>query len=136
MDQHPLKEVTLKIRELGLCSAIPPIQDIDKALHLPSEGLENLLKLLRSVLEPTRFKILYLLHQSPLPTCVIAYILKQDRTLISHHLTKLMELNLVEVKRVKRFNIYSLTERGTTIVGKVLELFKEITHPPEPPKTR
>jgi len=124
--QHSLKEIVHKVRELGLCTMIPPIQDVEKTLYLPNEDLEALPNFLRSILEPTRFKILYLLHQSPLPTCIIAYVLEQDRTLISHHLAKLMELNLVEVKQARHFNIYNLTEHGITIVDKILELFKEV----------
>lgn len=126
MKQHYLKEVAYKVRELGFCTMTPPIQDVEKTLYLPDEDLEAFPKFLRSILEPTRFKILYLLHQSPLPTCIIAYLLEQDRTLISHHLAKLMELNLIEVKQIQRFNIYSLTEHGVIIVNKILELLKEV----------
>lgn len=117
-----LKEAVQRVRDLNLCAELPPIQEADKLLHLPDKDLENFLNTLRAILEPTRFKILYLLHQSPLPVCVIAYILKQDRTLISHNLTTLKKLGLVKVEQVKRFNIYSLTEYGTTIVNRVLAL--------------
>jgi len=129
MEQYSLKEIQRRLREQGLCTVIPPIQDAEKTLHLPSRSLEAFSKFSRLILEPTRFKILYLLRQSPLPVCIIAYILGQDRTLISHHLAKLMELNLVKVKRVERFNVYSLTEYGSTVVDKILELLREVALP-------
>ncbi|AFL65966.1 regulatory protein ArsR [Desulfurococcus amylolyticus DSM 16532] len=117
-----MKEAIKRVRELNLCTRPPPIQEADKVLRLPDKDLEGFLNTLRAILEPTRFKILYLLYQSPLPVCVIAYILKQDRTLISHYLTMLKKLGLVKVEQVKRFNIYSLTEYGVTIVNRVLAL--------------
>lgn len=129
MSGYPLEEVLRKVRELGLCTESPPIQDVGRTLYLPSADIEAASKLLRSALEPTRLKILYLLNQAPLPTCVIACVLGQDRTLISHHLTKLIELGLVEVRRVRRFSIYNLTERGAALVGKILEFFRELTPP-------
>jgi len=120
VDEFSLKEAVQRVRELNLCTRPPPIQEADKGLRLPGKDLENLLNTLRAALEPTRFKILYLLYQSPLPVCVIAYILKQDRTLISHDLAILKKLGLVKVEQVKRFNIYSLTEYGTAIVNRIL----------------
>jgi len=131
--QRYLKEAIQEVEASGLCSSFPELLDAEKVLNLPGEEFEEFSRLMRSVLEPTRLKILYLLRQTSLPTCVIAHLLDQDRTLISHHLARLVELNLVEVKRVRRFSVYSLTERGSALLDGILELLSDLSgiSPPE-----
>ncbi|MEM0021250.1 MAG: metalloregulator ArsR/SmtB family transcription factor [Fervidicoccaceae archaeon] len=123
-EQYLLRDLIRKIQEAGMCKEEPPVPDLDKAVDLPTENLNTISKILSTISEPLRLKILYLLRQSPLPVCIIAFLLKTDRTLVSHHMNKLLELGLVKVERSRRFSIYSLTDQGKELVKAIEKILE------------
>lgn len=69
--------------------------------------------------DPTRLKIIYLLSKSPLSVNDISELLNMSQSSISHQLAILRNQELIKVKRVGRFAIYSLDDEH------VLKLFNE-----------
>ncbi len=57
--------------------------------------------------DPSRLKILKLLKEEELCVCMIAEILRLEQTLISHHLTKLKYLNIINERREGKWIFYS-----------------------------
>lgn len=78
--------------------------------------LSNIFK---SLSDPTRLKIIYLLSKSSLCVCDIATILDMSQSSISHQLRVLRDSNLVKFKREGKLVIYSLDD------DHVLRLFEQ-----------
>lgn len=73
----------------------------------------------KSLSDPTRLKIIYLLSKSSLCVCDIATILDMSQSSISHQLRALRDANLVKFKREGKLVIYSLDD------DHVLKLFQQ-----------
>lgn len=73
----------------------------------------------KSLSDPTRLKIIYLLSKSSLCVCDIATILDMSQSSISHQLRALRDANLVKFKREGKLAIYSLDD------DHVLKLFQQ-----------
>lgn len=117
-----LSEIILKVKEIGLCKMheLPPI-DIDREIKILNTAVENITDILKQLSEPSKFKILLLLHlNNLLPVCVISYILNLDQTLTSHHLRTLMKAGLVEYKRVGKYKLYKLTDNADRLLTAIL----------------
>ncbi len=61
--------------------------------------------------DPTRLRILHLLHQSPLCVCHLQEILGAPQVRVSKHLAYLRRRAMVEVKRSGNWMIYSLPKK-------------------------
>lgn len=73
---------------------------------------EEYLKFFKALADANRLKILGLLAMEPLSVEQLAEMLNLKPSTISHHLSKLSEVNLVSAKASSYYNIYRL-EKGT-----------------------
>lgn len=78
-----------------------------------------LAKIFKSLSDPTRLKIIYLLSKASLCVCDIATILNMSQSSISHQLRALRDSKLVKFKREGKLVIYSLDD------DHVLKLFEQ-----------
>ncbi|RVU53896.1 ArsR/SmtB family transcription factor [Anaerosphaera multitolerans] len=93
-------------------------EDVEKFAN--DEELINLLSTIFKALgDPTRLKIIYLLSKSPLRVNDISELLNMSQSSISHQLAILRNQELIKVKRIGRYAIYSLDDEH------VLSLFRE-----------
>ena len=82
----------------------------------------SLSQLLQLVGEANRLQILCLLQQGTHCVCEIMDHFPMSQSLISHHLADLREAGIVTSKKSGRKVLYSLTENGKTITGKLFSL--------------
>jgi len=90
-------------------------------IHPPKE-LKRLASLYSVLSSPIRLAILWLLMQMKMPVCLITAILNEDQTLISHHLRKLKDYEII-IEEVKgKFKYYSINPSMKKLVNQVLEI--------------
>ncbi|VXB65444.1 ArsR family transcriptional regulator [Bacillus sp. 349Y] len=77
--------------------------------------------------DPTRLKIIYLLSEGPLHVGAVAGKLGLTAPTISHHLSRLKDCNLVYSRRDKNTIYYHLNTKVLLHHGKVLQQFAEGT---------
>ncbi|WP_370294416.1 metalloregulator ArsR/SmtB family transcription factor [Rossellomorea marisflavi] len=77
--------------------------------------------------DPTRLKIIYLLSEGPLHVGAVAGKLGLTAPTISHHLSRLKDCNLVYSRREKNTVYYHLNIKVLLHHGKVLQQFAERT---------
>lgn len=94
------------------------LQDLKGNLEWEKE-IQLLSNTFKSLADPTRLKIIYILSMLPLCVCDIANILGMTQSAISHQLRILRDMNLVKFKKEGKLVIYSLDD------DHVLELFKQ-----------
>ncbi|WP_456271746.1 DUF2087 domain-containing protein [Bacillus sp. AK031] len=82
--------------------------------------LDKLVSFYKTIGDPTRLKIIMLLREGPLHGLAIAGKLGLTAPTISHHLTKLREINLVYSRREKNSLYYYLNKKVITHHGEVL----------------
>jgi len=70
--------------------------------------INELIVLKRLFSNRIRISILMLLSQANLPVCALVSILDKDQTLISHNLSELKKLGVVEEKKIGKYRFYSL----------------------------
>ena len=93
-----------------------------KCCQKNSKELKEILKLkefLKIISDTNRLRILCLLTKKELCVCEIFEALKLPQNLVSHHLTKLKKLSLIEEKKEGTFVIYSINQ-------KALKLYKAL----------
>ncbi|MGQ4891811.1 MAG: ArsR/SmtB family transcription factor [Candidatus Njordarchaeia archaeon] len=96
---------------------------VDKPTNTEIEKLSLISKLFSN---EVRIKILLLLAQASLPVCALVAITGKDQTLISHNLSFLKKMGVVEEKRVKKYKIYSLKKHVLIkILSEALEILNE-----------
>lgn len=97
----------------GLCSAFRTETDIlglRKQLE-NAKWIVQTTRWLEAVKDPTRLKIVYLLHQQEqLCGCDLANVLNVTHSAISQHLRKLKDMELLSQKRQKQTLFYSLVD--------------------------
>jgi DNA-binding transcriptional ArsR family regulator len=128
-----LQEILERLQEKGLsaCSEditefIGPSKDID--LEVDWGKVKRASRLLSLLANPLRLAILSLLSRTELPVCIIAEALGADQSLVSHHLNKLRNEGVIEVKVVGRFRIYKIRE---DLLDEIKALLKDILNKPE-----
>ncbi|RKX57128.1 MAG: ArsR family transcriptional regulator [Thermodesulfobacteriota bacterium] len=89
--------------------------------------LDELIKKLKALSDPTRLKILLLLDIRPCCVCELTQFLKLPQPTLSHHIQKLHQANLIEVKKIKNYQIYSFEKNDETqkLVKLILSFFTE-----------
>jgi ArsR family transcriptional regulator, arsenate/arsenite/antimonite-responsive transcriptional repressor len=92
----------------------------------PKENLDARAKLLKTLGHPVRLLILNLVEMKPRHGEELAMILNLKPATISHHLAKLVEVNLLESRKDQYYQMYSLK---SDILSKSL---KEIVFLPQP----
>lgn len=88
--------------------------------------------------DPTRCRIVELLHNSPQPVHVLAAEFAISRPAISRHLRVLKEARLISEKKVGRENLYSLHPKRLAPAGEWIGgmLARPKAAPTPPPKKR
>jgi DNA-binding transcriptional ArsR family regulator len=91
---------------------------------IPENLFENEAKLLTLLGQPTRLKILSLLRESEKCTCEITPVMKEDQSVISRHLIKLKNANILSSRksgvsvfyRIKEPLVFSILEMVDAII--------------------
>ncbi|RIW30167.1 DUF2087 domain-containing protein [Bacillus salacetis] len=87
--------------------------------------LDKLVSFYKTIGDPTRLKIIMLLKEGPLHGLAIAGKLGLTAPTISHHLTKLKDINLVFSRREKNSLYYHLNKKVMKHHGEVLQRMAE-----------
>jgi DNA-binding transcriptional ArsR family regulator len=74
------------------------------------KDIDDTLKILALLANPTRFKMAYLLSNEELCNKDIEKILNVEQTLVSHYLKDFKELNLANERRVGKWRYYSIKD--------------------------
>jgi len=83
----------------------------DLIIEKPDKRTINELMLIKRIFSnEIRLSILLLLSQASLPVCALVLILNKDQTLISHNLSILKKLGIIQEKKVGRYRVYSLNK--------------------------
>lgn len=100
----------------GLCRAsldATEIEVIRAELAGDMSWLGRILRWLEAVKDPTRFKMVYLLHRyESLCVCDLANLLEVTDSAVSQHLRRLRDMELVRSYRVKQTVFYSLDDES------------------------
>ncbi len=94
--------------------------DVD--LEIDWDKVNSASRMFRVLANPIRLAILSLLARAELPVCIISEVLGTDQSLISHHLNKLRNEGVIEVRIMGRFRFYRLREDFVENLRKVLEV--------------
>lgn len=87
--------------------------------------MADMLRIFKSLSDPTRLRIIRLLLDRDLCVCEITYILEMAQSRVSHQLRILRDAGLVEDIRDGQWIIYRLPDRGRSTIGPLLALFPE-----------
>ena len=119
------EEVDLKriIRERFGEKCVDALKDHLEVLRIrPMEEDKEaeLIKLGKIFSNRIRVKIIHLLSQASLPVCLLATLIGEDQTLISHNLNYLRKMGIVKMRKVGKFRIYSLNKEKVMKILRVL----------------
>lgn len=87
---------------------------------MPPEELEQLLKYLKALADQTRLRMLGLLATQERSVDELAALLSLRAPTVSHHLAKLKDLSLVEMRAEGNTHFYHLNERGLGQMNRLL----------------
>lgn len=71
--------------------------------------------------DPTRLKIVKLLLQEEVCACIISDLLRLDQTLVSHHLTKLKYLDLIDERRDGKWIFYKVKDEFIAFLHRMFD---------------
>ena len=86
---------------------------------------------LRAFADPTRLRILNLLHEGELCVCHLVEILDQAQPSVSRHLALLRRAGLVRVRKEGNWRHYALPEEGEGLVATLLACVSSCLRPME-----
>ena len=89
---------------------------------IEEETVYDMSLLFKMFSDPTRVKILYVLHEKELNVCEISHLLNMTHSAISHQLATLKMANLVKGKKIGKEVYYSLIDKH---VDDILSIGKE-----------
>ena len=89
------------------------------------QQVETLYSILKIVAEPSRLKLLCILHQGKHCVCEIMEHVDFSQSLVSHHLSDLRKIGAVNDQKKGRRVYYSLTEKGKHITNTLFQIIKE-----------
>lgn len=93
------------------------INDCKQALNRLEENLDGITKVFNLAGNPSRFKILFLLHkEGQMCPCDLSDVLDISVGGVSQHLRKLKDGGLVKDKKVGKTIFYSLIEKNVAII--------------------
>lgn len=95
---------------------------INEIKMIDEETIYDMSLLFKMFADPTRVKILHVLHENELNVCEISHILNMTHSAISHQLATLKMANLVKGTKVGKEVYYSLIDEH---VGTILSIGKE-----------
>lgn len=93
-----------------------------KSEMLDDDSLINMADFFKALSDSTRIKIINALYISEMCVCDISVLLNMTKSVISHQLKNLKELNLIKSRKQGKEVYYSLADRH---VGIVFEITKE-----------
>ncbi len=97
-------------------------EKIKEVETLDSQTIYDMSLLFKMFSDPTRIKIMYVLHNKSLNVCEISYLLNMTHSAISHQLATLKMANLVKGTKVGKEVYYSLIDEH---VASILKIGKE-----------
>jgi len=99
-----------------LCLDLPLAEDLRRA-RLDEGRAARIAAGFQTLADPTRLTIATaLLDGRELCVCDLAWIVERAQNLVSHHLRSLRAAGLVDYRRDGKMALYSLTERGQTLL--------------------
>jgi ArsR family transcriptional regulator, lead/cadmium/zinc/bismuth-responsive transcriptional repressor len=99
-----------------LCLALPLAEDLRRA-RLDERTAGRIAADFQALADPTRLTVaLALVEGRELCVCDLAWIVERAQNLVSHHLRVLRSTGLVDYRRDGKMALYSLTERGRTLL--------------------
>ncbi|MFQ6136404.1 MAG: ArsR/SmtB family transcription factor [Candidatus Hydrothermarchaeales archaeon] len=96
--------------------------EITKSIKAHEKDLDEALKILTLLANPTRLKMAYLLSQKELCTTDLERILNAEQTLISHHLKDFKKLNLTRERREGKWRYYSIKDKKLRDIFRAIEI--------------
>jgi len=84
--------------------------------ELPRDEMRTAAKVMNTLSDPQRVKILYALKRQRMCVCMLRRVIGSSYPRCSYHLSKLKKGGLVHSKRLGNYFIYSLTPFGKSIV--------------------
>lgn len=89
--------------------------------RLPVEAIERSAHQAKALGDPTRLALAAILADADeLCVCDLSWVLERAENLVSHHLRLLRSAGLVESRRDGKMVMYSLTERGRSLLTSAL----------------
>src|SRR3954470_14906746 len=103
-----------------LCVDAPKAEAIRKTL-LPNDKAKEAADRARALSDPTRLTLAAALREGgELCVCDLSWISERKQALVSHHLRMLRNQELVRSRRDGKLVMYSLTEKGRSLLAAVL----------------
>ncbi len=93
--------------------------------------MKPLTDLFKSLSDPTRLKILFILSQSSHCVCELTALLKEPQSKISKHLSKLRDLGFIQSERNGQFIYYSLHNDHALLESFIRALLNHASQFPE-----
>ncbi|MDD3516371.1 MAG: metalloregulator ArsR/SmtB family transcription factor [Synergistaceae bacterium] len=87
--------------------------------------MPDILRVFKSLADPTRLRIVRLLLQRDLCVCELMFVLEMAQSRVSHQLRILRDAGLVEDVRDGQWIIYRLPDNVRATIAPLLSLFKE-----------
>ncbi len=85
--------------------------------------MKEILKFFKTLSDPTRLRIIFLLLGKDLCVCELTFILKMSQSRVSHQLRILRDAGLVEDKRDGKWMIYGIPPGIRDTIRPLLDLF-------------
>lgn len=105
----------------GNCEVCCPVEDLIK--KLPSdEILEDNAAILKSLADPTRLKIIYLLKNGELCVCQILEAIDKSQSTISHHLNMMKKEGVLSARKQGKWIYYKLANEN--LIGNLEAIFE------------
>lgn len=90
----------------------------------PEETVKQMINVFKILGNPVRLQILRMILEEEHCVCVMAALLKKDQTLISHHLRKMKNADLIEERIEGRFRFYRVKSEMVKKALKSVEMLE------------
>lgn len=98
-----------------LCLDLPKAEKLRARRPAPAD-LERFAGAAAALGDPTRLQVAIALRRDELCVCDLAWVIERSDKIVSHHARALRTSGLVTSRREGKMVMYSLTERGRTIL--------------------
>ena len=103
-----------------LCLDVPRAERLRKGLPTLA-ALATTAAEAKALSDPTRLRLALALREGgELCVCDLAWVSERQDKLVSHHVRQLRNAGLAESRKDGRMVLYSLSERGQALIGRVL----------------
>ena len=104
------------------CEVCCSVEDLIKTLPL-DETLDDNAAVLKSLADPTRLKIIYLLKNGELCVCQILEAIDKSQSTISHHLNMMKKEGVLSARKQGKWIYYKLANEN--IIDSLEEIFEK-----------